>query len=88
MKKWMLFMRDNKRQFLVVVVWRFFILSLIVLFGFAFIIKVGIENYMGLGIYTILLLLFVMGTKETYINIKIKLKQYEEPYIVLENLDN
>ena len=78
MRIWKLLSRKKKIQLLIVVVWRLFVASFIIYFGMYFVIEVGFEFYMGIGLYSILILAFVQSNKETFINFRNLIKDLEE----------
>lgn len=88
MKKWKLFIKDNLKQLFIVLSFRLIVIASIVIFGLYFISEIGIEIYMLMGIYTLLILMFVIGTKETIVNINQELQKYNKDYINLDNLDS
>ena len=78
MKKWKLFLKHNLKQFSIVVVVKLLVMGALFYLGAILIAEVGIKFYMLIGLYTLLVLSFIIEFKETYINIKEKLVEYDD----------
>lgn len=81
MKYWKLLPFNRKKQLVIVIAFRLFLMFFIVILGLGFLTEVTIEQFMGLGVYTLLILLFVLGCKETIINFKNIIKDLEKNII-------